>query len=169
MAFKYTSDTFQISANTTESAVNTLTTTTINMNLDSLSREILVIQYVDMDFPTPPDLVAGVTSTFRASLNNADVGAVGLSDNQAIAVSAQNIIGAAGLTSAVSFQNTEPANGMQAADIPLFVSATDDLFLSVKGTGNIAALAQIQCRIFARRARADADTYAAILTSQFNS
>jgi len=169
MAFKYTSDTFQISASAAETVVNTVNTTTINMNLDSLSREILVIQYVDMDFPTPPDLVAGITTTFRCSLNNADVGAVGLGNTQAIAVSAQNIIGAAGLTSAVSFQNAEPQNGQQAQDVPLFVSATDDLFLSVQGTGNVAALGNVQCRIFARRARADSDTYAAILTSQFNS
>ena len=41
MGFKYTSDTFQISASVQETAANTLTTATINLNLDSLSREIL--------------------------------------------------------------------------------------------------------------------------------
>ena len=167
MGFKYTSETFQISAGAIETAPNTLQTTTINQNLDSLSREILVIQYVDMDFAGAPDLVAGVTTILRASLNNSDVGAGGLANSQVIATSRQTIVfdGVA----AVSFSDAEPRNGNAAADQALFVSATDDLFLSVVGSGNVAALGNVQCRIFARRAVATADTYAAILTSQFNS
>ena len=167
MAFKYTSEQFQISAAAVEGAPNVLATQTINMNLDSLSREILVIQYVDMDFATDPDLVPATTTSLRASLNNSDVGASGLSEGQVIATARKTIVaGAAG--DAVSFSDAEPRNA-QMADGALFVSATDDLFLSVKGNNNLAALGNVQCRIFARRAVATADTYAAILTSQFNS
>lgn len=167
MGFKYTSEQFQISASSVETAPNTLQTQTINMNLDSLSREILVIQYVDMDFATDPDLVPATITTLRASLNNSDVGAAGLSDGQVIATARKTIVaGAAG--DAVSFSDAEPRNA-QMADSALFVSATDDLFLSVQGGNNVAALGNVQCRIFARRAIATADTYAAILTSQFNS
>ena len=165
MAFKYTSDTFQISAFSQETAPNTLNTQTINLNLDSLSREILVIQYVDIDVSLP-DLNAGVRTTISCSLNDSDVGVAGLSNRQAIAVASNSII-YDGIV-AVGFSNSEPRNSQQ-ADIPLFVSATDDLFLSVLGVGNLAAQGLAQVRIFARRARADADTYAAILTSQFNS
>jgi len=166
MAFKYTSDTFQISASVSETAPNTLNTQTINLNLDSLSREILVIQYVDIDVSLP-DLQPGVRTTVSCSLNDSNVGVAGLSNRQAIAVASNAIIfdGVA----AVGFSNAEPRYAQMAADIPLFVSATDDLFLSVVGAGNLAAQGLAQVRIFARRARADADTYAAILTSQFNS
>jgi hypothetical protein len=168
MAFKYTSDTFQISAVASEVAVNTLATTTVNLNLDSLSREILVIQYVDLDISTP-DLVPGARTQINASLNDANIGVVGLSNGQAIAVANTTIVADAGAGAAVSFANAEPKNAMQDPDVPLFVSATDDLFLSVQGTANVALTGIVQARIFARRARADADTYAAILTSQFNS
>ena len=166
MGFKYTSDTFQISASILESAPNTATTQTINLNLDSLSREILVIQMVDMDLSTP-DMVAGDRTQINASLNDANVGVVGLSDSQAIAVANATILTDAAGTAAVSFQNAEPRYA-QMSDTPLFVSATDDLFLSVQGANNLTAQGLCQVRIFARRARADADTYAAILTSQFN-
>jgi len=167
MAFKYTSDTFQISAGSIETAPNTLNTTTINMNLDSLSREILIIQYVDMDFAIGPDLVAGVTTRMTAALTNANIGVTGLANGQTIAASRLTIVNDGVM--AVSFSDAEPRNGQQAEDVPLFVSATDDLFLSIIGSGNAAALGNVQCRIYARRAQATADTYAAILTSQFNS
>ncbi len=167
MGFKYTSEQFQISAGSVELAPNTLQTQTINMNLDSLSREILVIQYVDMDIVSDPDLLPATTTILRASLCNSNVGASGLSNGQVIATARKTIVaGAAG--DAVSFSDAEPRNA-QAADSALFVSATDDLFLSILGTANAAALGNVQCRIFARRAVATADTYAAILTSQFNS
>jgi len=164
MGFKYTSDTFQISASVGETVVNTEATTTINLNLDSLSREILVIQYVDLDVTTP-DLVAGQDTKMQVSLNDANIGLQGLSNGQVIATASNTIV--ADAASAVSFQNAEPRYA-QMADAPIFVSATDNLFLSVKGSANTAALGLAQCRIYARRARADADTYAAILTSQFN-
>nr|AGA18420.1 hypothetical protein [uncultured marine virus] len=166
MGFKYTSDTFQISASVTEAAPNTLTTQTINLNLDSLSREILVIQMVDMDLSVP-ELQPGLKTQFNTSLNDANVGVVGLSNSQAIAVANNTIIADAGAAAAVGFSNAEPRYA-QMSDTPLFVSATDDLYLSVQGVGNAAAVGLAQVRIFARRARADADTYAAILTSQFN-
>ena len=165
MAFKYTSDTFQISASVVEAVVNTAATTTINLNLDSLSREILVIQYVDIDVSIG-DLVPATRTQSNCSLTNTDIGVAGLSNPQTIAT-ANYTIESAGGGEVVSFSNAEPRYA-QLQDAPLFVSATDNLFLSVTGNNNAATLIRGQCRIFARRAVADADTYAAILTAQFN-
>jgi|SaaInlStandDraft_1057018.scaffolds.fasta_scaffold40883_4 hypothetical protein len=172
MAYKYTSEVFQISASATEAAPNAGASTTINLSLDSLSREILVIQYVDMDL-NEPDLVGGARTSMDASLNNAGTTVAGLSNANTIAAARTTVLagsgaGAGGIDAAVSFQNNEPKVANGAEDIPLYVSATDDLFLAVKGAGNTGRLGQVQVRIFARRAKADADTYAAILTSQFN-
>ena len=172
MSYKYTSETFQISATITEAAPNGGATSTINLSLDSLSREILVIQYVDLDV-NEPEMVAGQRTSMDASLNNSNIGAAGLSNPAVIAAARTSILagsgaGAGGIDAAVSFQNNEPKMANAAEDIPLYVTATDDLFLSVLGTGNTGRLGQVQCRVFARRAKADADTYAAILTSQFN-
>lgn len=166
MGWKYTSDTFQISASASESAPNTAGTTTINLNLDSLSREIIVIERVDLDLSNP-DLVPGVRTQMNCSLNDLDVGVGGLSNGSVIATANKSIITDAAAGAAATFFNQEPQFA-QMADSPLFVSATDDLFLSVGGVGNVAATGLAQVRIFARRAKADADTYAAILTSQFN-
>ena len=121
---------------------------------------------VDADLSTP-EIVAGIKTQMNLSLNDANVGVVGLSNSQAIAVANNTILADAGAAMAVAFSNAEPRYA-QMSDTPLFVSATDDLFLSVQGVGNTGALGLGQVRIFARRARADADTYAAILTSQFN-
>ena len=167
MGYKFTSDTFQISAAVTETAVNTLTTQTINLNLDSLSREILVILMVDLDV-TAPELVLGARTQMNVSLNdNSATGAGGLGTPAVIATANKTVLADVGGGAAVSFDNQEPKFA-QMSDSPLFVSATDDLFLAIQGVANGGIVGQGQARIFARRARADADTYAAILTSQFN-
>ena len=164
MGIKYTSDVFQISASVVETIVNTPATTTINLNLDSLSREVLVIQYVDIDVSIG-DLVPGVRTQMNCSLTNTDIGVQGLSNPQTIATANHTIESAAG--EVVSFSNAEPRYA-QMQDAALFISGTDNLFLSVSGSNNVATLIRGQVRIYARRAQATADTYAAILTSQFN-
>mgnify|MGYP003629197397 CR=1 FL=1 len=164
MGLKYTSDVFQISASVVETVVNTEATTTINLNLDSLSREVLVIQYVDLDVSIG-DLVPGVRTQMNCSLTNTAIGVQGISNPQTIATANHTIESSAGETA--FFSNAEPRNA-QLQDTALFVSGTDNLFLSVVGSNNLATLIRGQARIYARRATATADTYAAILTSQFS-
>ena len=165
MGLKYTSDVFQISASVNETVVNTQATTTINLNLDSLSREVLVIQYVDIDVSIG-DLVPGLRTQMNVSLTNTDIGVQGISNPQTIAT-ANTTIESAGAGEVVAFQNAEPRNA-QLQDQALFVSGTDNLFLSIQGANNAGTLGLGQVRIYARRAQATADTYAAILTSQFS-
>ena len=165
MGLKYTSDVFQISASVVETVVNTEATTTINLNLDSLSREVLVIQYVDLDVSIG-DLVPGVRTQMNCSLTNTDIGVQGISNPQTIAT-ANHTIESAGPGDTAFFSNAEPRNA-QLQDTALFVSGTDNLFLSVVGSNNAATLIRGQARIYCRRATATADTYAAILTSQFS-
>ena len=165
MGYKYTSEVFQISAVAAESAVNTLVTETINLSLDSLSREILVIEYVDLDV-SPPEIVGNTKTQMNLTLRDNDGGVAGLSNPRTIAT-ANITVTAAGPGEVAVFQNAEPktANMMDGA---LYVTATDDLYLSLQGANNVVTLGLGQVRIFARRAKADADTYAAILTSQYN-
>jgi hypothetical protein len=123
---------------------------------------------VDLDV-TAPELIAGARTGMNVSLNdNSTVGAGGLGTAAVIATAQKLISADAGAGMAVSFDNQEPKFA-QMSDNPLFISATDDLFLAIEGFANGGVVGQGQCRIFARRARADADTYAAILTAQFNS
>ena len=171
MSYKFTSDIFQISANALETAPGGGAESMINVTLDSLSREVLVIMYVDLDISTP-DLVAGAKSFVNATLRDNAGGVTGLSNPRAIVVGNNTVIagsgaGAGGIEGATSLSNVEPKVANM-VDTPLFITATDDLFLAVQSGGGGASVGQCQARIFARRARADADTYAAILTSQFN-
>lgn len=165
MAYKYTSDLFQISALAAEATPNTLVTETINVSLDSLSREILVIEYVDIDV-SPPEVLTATKTQMNCTLRDNDGGVAGLSNPRTIAT-ANITVSAAGPGDVAVFQNAEPktANMMDGA---LYVTATDNLFLSVQGANNAGVVGLGQVRIFARRAKADADTYAAILTSQYN-
>ena len=142
MAWKYTSEVFQISAGAQEGAPNTFDQTTINLNLDSLSREILVIMYCDLNV-LPADLVAGLATSATANLSDGSQTTTSTLANSRVIATATNIVEYDGIA-AVSTSN-----------------------LSVLGNGNVQAK-NAQVRIWARRARADADTYAAILTSQFN-
>ncbi len=164
MGWKYTSETFQISAGVLEGAPNTFEQTTINLNLDSLSREILIIQYCDLNV-SPADLVAGFATTSTANLSDASLTSTSVLSNSRVIAVATDVVEYDGVA-AVSTSNAEPVFG-NFGEAPLYITATDDLFLSVKGNGNAQAKGA-QVRIWARRARADADTYAAILTSQFN-
>jgi hypothetical protein len=165
MAYKFTSEVFQVSANVSESAPNTLTKAIINLNLDSLSREILVIQYADIDLLYPSDLFEGLATRTDVSLNDLEsIGAAQI-NNASVIASATSIVEYDGVA-AVSTHSADPVFG-NFSDTPIFVSATDNLYLAVEGSGNLQAKSGY-VRMWCRRARADADTYAAILTAQFN-
>ncbi len=164
MAWKYTSEVFQISAGVVETVLNTFAETTINLNLDSLSREILVIQYADLDV-YPADLVAGFATTTGANLSDNTQTVLSTLASSRVIATASSIVEYDGVAAVIS-SSQDPVFGNY-GDSPLFITATDNLYLSVKSNGN-AQLKNAQVRIWARRARADADTYAAILTSQFN-
>lgn len=164
MGYKWTSETFTIRGSVTETANNTFTEAEINMNLDSLSREILVIQRVDLDIGNPTG-VAGVNTAVSASLaNSAQTGVININNPDCIA-SAQKVIVSANPTSAVAFAEEHPES-INAADEALYIVATDSLFLGVVGLAN-TAVKSCNMVLHARRAKADASTYSAILTSQF--
>ena len=165
MAYKYTSETFTIRSRVTETVANTYAEQTINLNLDSLSREILVIERVDLD-PQVPDGIPGTLTAVNVSLANQTQTAVIFLDDPDTIAGAQNAIvsGAPGDSVAFSEQMPESIN---MSDSPLYIVATDNLFFGISGTGNVG-LKSASMVVHARRARADAGTYAAILTSQFN-
>ena len=164
MGYKWTSETFTIREAITESAANTFTEGTVNLNLDSLSREILVIQRVDLDV-SYPDAVAGTYTSTQMSLANSEQTAIINIDDSDCIASANAVIVSANPTSAVAFQEQMPES-INASEHPLFIVATDNLYLGIKGLNNTNAKSGYMV-LHARRAKADASTYSAILTSQF--
>lgn len=166
MGFKYTTDLFEIRAQVSESAANTFTEQTINVNLDSLNREILIIMSVDLDCGTP-SLVAGSSTSVNAQLTkNSKTAAVNISDPACVS-QFQKQVRSLGAPDPMCFLSVDDLPAAQ-ADLPyLAISATDDLFLGVAGGNNVGPVSA-HVLIRARRARADADTYAALITSEAN-
>ena len=164
MSYKWTSETFTIREAVTESAANTFTEQTVNLNLDSLSREILVILRADLDVAYP-DGVPGTYTSVQMSLANTEQTGVINIDNADCIASANAVIVSGAPGDSVPFQEQMPES-INASDAPLFLVATDNLYLGIKGLNNTNAKSGYMV-LHARRAKADAATYSAILTSQF--
>jgi len=163
MGYKTTSNVFQISAGVVETAPNTATQLTINSNVDSLSREILLVWAVDIDV-SPCDNVPGTDASVDAYLaNSSQTGAVGIQNPDVISTAA-SVVKNDGAGGVASFQNAEPRSG-PAGKEPLFYVATNDLFLGIESTNNVG-VKRAQVRIWAQRASIDAASYAALLTAQ---
>lgn len=164
MSYKWTSETFTIRARVTQAVANTFEEYQINLNLDSLSREILVVQRVDMDLAYP-ETIPGLYSAVTMSLaNSGQVATINIDDPDCI--SAANAVIVGGIADGVSFQEQAP-EAVNASDEPLYIVATDNLFLGIDSLNQTTAKSGYVL-MHCRRAKADAGTYSAILTSQFN-
>jgi len=164
MSFKFTSEPITIRGRITQTALNTFEEDIVNLNLDTLSREILVVLRADID-TSDPDSVAGAFVSCTASLSNAHQTSTINIDNADTIVATNKATISDGVSS-VAYANQEPQS-MVASDDPLFIVATDHLYLGVDSTNCVNAKTAYFV-IQARRAKADADTYAALLTSQLS-
>jgi len=163
-SLKRTSEIISVSAGVTETGANTLTSTTIQFPLSPLDNEVFVILQVDLD-PNPPNLVAGADTAVTASLSTTTRTSVGHLDNtNVIAVAQKKILAAAGLTCAVSFNDSNPDGTSPNMDY-LAILATDDMFLNIVGASNTAARSA-EVRIFGYRAKATSAIYAALVQSE---
>jgi len=163
MGYKTTSGVFQISTGVVETAANTHSEATINSNVDSLGREILLIWAVDLDIDASENIVNVDTTVDAYLANSTQTGAVGIQNPDAIAT-ARATCKTNALGGAAVFQNAEPRNGPSNKE-PLFYVATNDLFLGIESNAQ-TAVKRVQCRIWAQRATIDAASYAALLTAQ---
>jgi len=163
MGFKYSSEQFEIRASVTESAANVFTQEEIQINLDSLNREILVIMSVDID-TGEPFLVDGTNTSVTASLTKtSQTNTLPISNPACIANVSKSIRVSATPGSGVAFQENMPI--LEHTGEYHSILATDNAFIGVEGSGNPSARGA-NVLIKARRARADADTYAALVTSE---
>jgi len=163
-AMKRTSEVIAVSATVTESAPGVLTASTIQFPLSPLDNEIFVILQVDLD-PNSPELIAGTSTSTFLTLSTTARTTVGTMANPNVIASAQKrVIGAAGLTAGVAFNDSHPDKTSPGMDF-LALLATDDMFLNIQGVNNVAAVSG-QVRIFGFRARATSAQYAAMVQSE---
>ena len=158
---KQSSSTVAIGFSVTESAANTFTEGSVDLNLSPLDREVFVVTAINLD-PAEPFLVAGVNTSTDATLTTTSQTDIpSLADANCLASAKLSI--RADAASAVSFQRlveTPSAN----LDY-LGIIATNDFFVQIQGTGNTSARA-VSGKLYGYRAVASADIYAALVQSE---
>ena len=162
MGFKKTSETIAISFGLSESAANTFTQEEVALQLDVLNNEIFVVLAVDLN-PTAPDNVAGATTETRATVSSTSNTAITTLSSSNTLAEADLIIVSDGAT-AVSFTRAAEESYSGALDYLALIS-TNNFFVAVKGTANVAAKG-VSGRVWGYRARADGSTYAALVQSE---
>ena len=159
---KETSSTVAIGFSVTESAANTFTQGTVDLNLDPLNNEVFVVLAIDLN-PLAPDMIAGTNTATSCSLTTTSQTAVqNLSNSNCMADSVLNIRSDA--TIGVPFARIaqeSPATLLEYVGI----IATNDFFVQVAGTGNGGAKG-VSGKLYGYRARADASVYAALVQSE---
>ena len=161
---KQTSATIAIGFDVTESAANTFTQGTVDLNLDPLNREVFVVQGIDMDV-TAPDVVAGTSTQVTGSLTSTSQTATQtLSNANCLAQTRLDIRMAAGSVEGVPF--TRNSSDVFIAELEyLGIIATSDFFIQVNGSNNTAAKGLFG-KLYGYRAQASADIYAALVQSE---
>ena len=162
---KQTSSSLAIGFRADETAANTFTQNTIDLNLDPLNREVFVIQAINLD-PYTPDVVAGTSTSVQSSLTSTSQTAVSSLASANCFAKASNFVkmdagSVEGVPFTEGFAETPTAFGLEYIGI----IATNDFFVQVAGVGNAAAKA-VTGKLYGYRAVATADIYAALVQSE---
>ncbi len=161
---KQQSSTVAIGFGVAESAANTFTQGSVDLNLDPLGNEVFVVQALNLD-PSPPDAVAATDTAVRCSLTTTSQAGITTLENSNCLATARLDIRAAGFPgSGVSFsrESTEaPSTQLEY----LGIIATNDFFIQVAGSANLVAKG-VTGKLYGYRARADASIYAALVQSE---
>ena len=159
---KQSSSVVSIGFSVPETALNTFTQGSVDLNLSPLDREVFVVLAVNLD-PESPDMVDGTNSFVNASLTTTSQTAVqSLANSNTIAVANERIRSTAGM--AVAFQ-TQSLETPPATLEYIGIIATNDFFVQVSGAGNLAAKG-VSGKMYGYRAVADASIYAALVQSE---
>ena len=161
---KGTSSLIVIGATVTESAANTFTQARVDLQLNPLDNEVFVVQAIDLEVGSP-DAQAGVNTSSNMSITTTSQTTLpSLANTNTMAV--QNaIIRAAGFVDGGVAFETSSMNSPPTELGYLSIIATNDFFLQIQGTANLAAKAGV-CKVYGYRARADASVYAALVQSE---
>ena len=161
---KQTSSTVAIGFAATESAANTFTQTSVDLNLSPLDREVFVVTAINLD-PVAPDAIPATNTQVNCSLTSTSNTAVAnLSDANCLATAVLDIRAQGFVDSGVGFTR----NGMETPPATLDyigIIATNDFFVSIEGANN-AGPKYVSGKLYGYRAQATADIFAALVQSE---
>ena len=159
---KSTSATVAIGFSVTETAANTFTQGSVDLNLSPLDREVFVVQAINLD-GSSPDAIANLNTAVNGSLTTTSQTIVaGLDEANCLARRVQRIRSDA--TIGVPF--SEHALETPPATLEFIgIIATNDFFIQVEGTNCLSAKTMAG-KLYGYRAVASADIYAALVQSE---
>jgi hypothetical protein len=161
---KQSSSVVSIGFNATETAANTFTQASVDLNLSPLDREVFVVLAINLD-PFAPDGLAGLDTRVSSSLTTtSQTDVVELSNSNCLAHGSRLIRGAGYVDTGVAFDTV----GIETPPATLEyigIIATNDFFVQVEGNGNATAK-QVNGKLYGYRAVADASIYAALVQSE---
>ena len=163
--FSKMSNVFTVNVSLAESGAHTFTTSTIAMNVDPLSQEVIIVLAADIDVQGV-DLVATKNTTVNASISTtARTSVGGLESANVIANKTLHIRSDA--ANSVSFESQHP-DSPTARDLDwIALVATDDIHLNIEGSADQVSAGTMQARLWCIRGRVkDAGVFAALVQSE---
>ena len=161
---KKTSETIAIGFSVDESAANTFTQGSVDLNLDPLNNEVFVVLAINMD-PFFPSAIAGTDTRVAASLTTTSQTALpSLANNNCLARASHQIQAAGFVDGGVGFTQLSTETPTSNLDY-IGIIATNDFFVQVQGTANGVAKG-VTGKLYGYRAKAGAATYAALVQSE---
>jgi len=157
------SSTVSIGFSLSESAANTFTQESVDLNLSPLDREVFVVLAVNLD-PESPDFEATPTFTNCSLTTTSQTAVATLGDANCLAVAQQRIQVEAGNGFGVSFQQQSLETPPSTLEY-IGIIATNDFFVQVNGGGNTNKKG-VSGKLYGYRAVASADIYAALVQSE---
>jgi len=163
--FKKMSNVFTINTDLTESAAHTFTSSTISLNVDPLSQQVIIVLAADIDVQGV-NLVATKRTTVNASISTTARTTVGgLESSNVIANKTTTIV--ADAANSVAFESQHPDSPTSSALEWIALVATDDIHLNIEGSGDQTSAGTMQARLWCIRASVkDAGVYAALVQSE---
>jgi len=159
-----TSSVVAIGFGLTETAANTFTQGSIDLNLSPLDREVFVVLAINLN-PSEPDSVAGANTGVTSALTTTSQAAMPTLALSNCLATASNTIRAAGfIDSGVGFQRTSADAPVSGLDF-IGVIATNDFFVQVEGQNNVGTR-NLAGKLYGYRAKASADIFAALVQSE---
>lgn len=161
---KQSSETIVIGFSVDESAANTFTQGSVDLQLNPLDNEVFVVTGINLD-PFFPDALAAVNTSVKSSLTTTSrTTLASLADSACLSRSVNQIQAAGFVDGGVAFQQTSSDTPPAQVDY-LGIIATNDFFIQVEGTNNGNAKG-VSGKMYGYRALASAATYAALVQSE---
>ena len=161
---KETSSVIVIGAALDESAANTFTEASVDLQLNPLDNEVFVVTAIDLDIGTPDAIAATNTKTTAALTTTSQTAMPGLDSSNVLARKSLQIRAAGFVDGGVGFAQTAGETPPTTLDY-IGIIATNDFFLQVEGSNNANARS-VSCKVYGYRARADSSVYAALVQSE---